>query len=93
MSVELDDQELEPETFEPTVTISISTAVDAVYDLGEGRKIKVKSSQSGVRLSYTKRVKGYYGKAESKTEGVTFPIQFLPELTNLLASVEAKSNK
>lgn len=87
----MSDEELEAEetveVFEPTVTVKISQSVDAVYALGEGRSIKVKTSASGIRLSYTKRVKGYYGKNESRTEGVTFPIQFLPLLTELLNKV------
>lgn len=83
---EPDDEAVE--VFEPTVTVKISQSVDAVYALGEGRSIKVKTSASGIRLSYTKRIKNnYYGQTESRTEGVTFPIQFLPLLTELLNKV------
>lgn len=92
--VELDDaDEFVPDVPEPVINVSVvrTVEIDASWNLGEGKKLSVKTTKTGYKISYTKRVKNssYYGaKYRQSTESVTIPKEQVGALATLFAEAQ-----
>lgn len=89
-SVEYSTEEIPEEPTPITVRVTRTVQVDASKLLGGGKKVVVKSNQTGIRIAYTRKVKSsYYGN--SKTESVTIPYEYFDDVFEVLRQVsEAK---
>lgn len=76
----------------PVVTISRTVSVDAKQSFGDGKRIAVKSNQTGIRISYTKRGKANYGGYGSSTDSVVIPHQYFNQVYDILTAVREAQN-
>lgn len=97
VDVDEDDEVIEEppaEPDKPTVTISKIVSVDAKQNLGNGRRFAVKSNQSGIRISYTKKLNSRSYYASTETKSVTIPHDVFDQVYDILTAVrEAKDSE